>query len=145
VARNYGAGGHGLSEVNAESRTAQCNRCGPVRIHRHGISSWRCATHSREYTAAWRKLNPKTTRRHSAWSHYKTQYGLSPEEYGSLFIDQNYECGICGASLLDRKAVIDHDHVTGRVRGLLCSPCNGAEGWFVNHYDKVLAWQERGR
>lgn len=51
--------------------------------------------------------------------------GISPAEYAELFLKQGGKCAIC---LTDdpgkRDFCLDHDHVTGRVRGILCTPCN---------------------
>jgi hypothetical protein len=45
--------------------------------------------------------------------------------YTELYDLQGGRCGICGT---DESLVIDHDHRTGFVRGLLCRGCNNAEG-----------------
>jgi len=60
------------------------------------------------------------------------RYGISLEEYGHLFNNQGGRCKICGRLHTEfaRGLVIDHDHVTGQVRGLLCDPCNRALGYF---------------
>lgn len=50
------------------------------------------------------------------------KYGLKQEDYDRMTIRQGGACAICGddgSSLL-----IDHDHLTGEVRGLLCMDCN---------------------
>lgn len=56
------------------------------------------------------------------------KYGLSREGYRALFAQQEGRCAICG----DRPEVlnVDHCHSTGRVRGLLCTPCNLGIGYF---------------
>lgn len=58
------------------------------------------------------------------------RYGLTEEAYQKLIADQDDCCGICGRRRDPKgKALhIDHDHETGKVRGLLCSPCNGFLG-----------------
>jgi hypothetical protein len=48
-----------------------------------------------------------------------TTYETLVERYGEL-------CGICGAGRGTRRLHRDHDHKTGRVRGLLCFRCNAA-------------------
>lgn len=37
-------------------------------------------------------------------------------------------CAICGRQMASRDKVLDHDHVTGLIRGFLCRPCNTTEG-----------------
>lgn len=51
------------------------------------------------------------------------RYDLSASEYSALLLRNDGVCGIC----LKRKVnVIDHDHVTGKVRGAICNGCNVA-------------------
>jgi len=58
--------------------------------------------------------------------HRVKRYGIKPEEYEELLDEQQFKCACCGSSDPKRKAgfVIDHDHDTGAVRGLLCHNCN---------------------
>lgn len=60
------------------------------------------------------------------------RYGITIEEYGQLFYTQEGNCKICKRSHKEfaRGLVIDHNHMTGKVRGLLCDPCNRALGYF---------------
>lgn len=58
------------------------------------------------------------------------KYGLTVEDYELLLEAQDHRCAGCGKRFsIARPAHIDHDHVTGRVRGLLCSPCNVLIGY----------------
>ncbi len=57
----------------------------------------------------------------------KRKYGLSPERYNLMFMQQQGKCLICQES--GRKLVVDHDHKTGSVRGLLCGHCNSMLGF----------------
>ena len=60
------------------------------------------------------------------------QYGLTLDSYHALAEKQNFLCAVCGESPKPRKKksaefddfVIDHDHTTGELRGLLCNTCN---------------------
>lgn len=45
---------------------------------------------------------------------------------------QGGECAICHSTLTLAKSCMDHDHVTGQVRGILCRTCNGLEGKIKN-------------
>ncbi|HDR9290545.1 TPA: hypothetical protein QDB46_005754 [Burkholderia multivorans] len=51
-----------------------------------------------------------------------TRYGMTPSQYDDLLKNQNGLCALCGG--LMERPVIDHCHQTGRVRGILCHPCN---------------------
>jgi hypothetical protein len=52
-------------------------------------------------------------------------YGLAPGDYDRLYEAQGGTCAICRrARGIARKLAVDHDHRSGRVRGLLCSTCN---------------------
>ena len=73
----------------------------------------------------------------SGWAALKSKYGLSKEQYLALLEAQNFRCKICGATggHTMRKTgkstapQVDHCHRTGRVRGLLCGPCNRILGF----------------
>lgn len=63
-------------------------------------------------------------------------YGLKPGEYKALLEQQYKRCAICHKS---GKLVVDHDHKTGKVRGLLHSDCNTALGLFKDNPRTVRA------
>jgi len=48
---------------------------------------------------------------------------MTPEQYDALLLSQGGVCPICGKPL-PFPADVDHDHMTGRARGLLCHRCN---------------------
>jgi hypothetical protein len=57
----------------------------------------------------------------------KRFYNISLDEYNKLLLEQNSLCAICSTNNPGRENKrfnIDHDHKTGRVRGLLCYNCN---------------------
>jgi len=63
----------------------------------------------------------------------KVRYGISLEEYEEMFNNQNGKCLGCVRKIFievnsDTPAVVDHNHSTGSVRGLLCDSCNRALG-----------------
>ncbi len=57
-------------------------------------------------------------------------YGLTLEKYNTLFESQNLRCAICKSdnSGTEREWHIDHDHVSGKTRSILCHHCNLALG-----------------
>lgn len=62
----------------------------------------------------------------------KNSYNLTLDQYNKMLEMQNKSCAICRrhSSEFKRTLSVDHDHETGEVRGLLCSPCNTAIGLF---------------
>lgn len=56
-------------------------------------------------------------------------YGLTLEEFDQMSENQNNVCAICGKPNYDnRRLCVDHNHITNKIRGLLCSKCNRALG-----------------
>ena len=58
---------------------------------------------------------------------YATMYGITLSDYDKLFEEQGGTCALCYLPQHDprkNRLCVDHDHVTGEVRGLLCSNCN---------------------
>ena len=68
--------------------------------------------------------------------YYVKKYGVTIEEYKQMEKDQNYCCKICGGKNYKRLG-IDHDHITGQVRGLLCDSCNPALGGFKDNIESL--------
>ena len=66
------------------------------------------------------------------------KYGLSLEEFQLLSKLQNDSCPGCLRCLTAVKVCVDHDHVTGKVRGLLCNECNLALGWARDNLETLL-------
>jgi len=62
----------------------------------------------------------------------KRRFGMTIADYNSILNAQDGKCAICGklASSAKRRFALDHDHSTGKVRGLLCFRCNYGIGWF---------------
>jgi hypothetical protein len=56
----------------------------------------------------------------------QSKYGITPEDYKRMLVEQDNKCAICNRSQEEfkKKFSVDHNHETGAVRGLLCIPCN---------------------
>ena len=65
-------------------------------------------------------------KKHKITTEQLHKYGISWEDYYSILDAQDRNCAICSASggRIGEQLVIDHDHATGKVRGLLCHACN---------------------
>jgi len=84
----------------------------------------------------------------------KRKYGLSEKQYAAMLSAQNGVCFLCGKpeTARTKKGVlrslhVDHDHETGKVRGLLCLKCNHALGYLEYYGLKWVydAWDYRTR
>ena len=60
-------------------------------------------------------------------------YNVSPEDYVKLVERANGHCQLCDRYLAETKTCLDHDHKTGKVRGLLCHRCNIHLDWFETY------------
>jgi len=70
------------------------------------------------------------------------KYGLSPEAYADLVEQTGPACPLCNEEFRGRglhKRCVDHDHLTGKVRGLICSACNTAIGYFGDDPQRIEA------
>lgn len=76
--------------------------------------------------------SPEERRLRTRRNHYIYHFGIDADDFNQLWVSQDGKCALCGSpeSELDRwnprthLLVVDHDHVSGRVRGLLCGTCN---------------------
>ncbi len=76
----------------------------------------------KEYDQTRHKKNPKLRRQ----TELRRKYGMTVEEFDALLGAQENQCACCRELLV--QPAVDHCHKTGRVRGLLCGPCNRALG-----------------
>jgi hypothetical protein len=82
------------------------------------------------HSMQWQKDHPERARAAQRRHHLKKQYGMTVEEFDRLLVACNGRCTICGNKFLNSKDTnIDHDHATGKFRGILCSCCNRALGY----------------
>lgn len=90
---------------------------------------------NKEEIAAKRKLNNS---KHGVYrrENLKKHFNITPEEYDNIFNSQNGLCAICSKKCTTGKMLaVDHDHDTGKVRGLLCSRCNMGIGLLRDSID----------
>ena len=100
-----------------------------------GIQS-HCKSCKNAYHRAYRAAHPKATRS----VNWKSQ-GIDPNAAWTMLEDAS-GCELCGSQ---DHLVIDHCHKTGRLRGVLCSPCNrslGKLGDNVEGIQKALTYLE---
>ncbi len=83
-----------------------CKRCNYLRL-KDKLGS----EHYRQYRKEWELQH---------------RYGMTSDEYSQRIAEQDGCCFICRSP--SGKLVVDHNHITGQVRGLLCVSCNGLLG-----------------
>lgn len=76
------------------------------------------------------KRNPDSFKTNNKRHVLKRKYSLSLEEFERLYLLQNGRCAICDQEEVGKLLSVDHDHETGKVRGLLCCNCNRGLGIF---------------
>jgi hypothetical protein len=89
----------------------------------------------REWVQKWRVDNPERTREIDGKATLKKRHGITLEDYARMLKEQGGCCEICGRPSTDykRSLHVDHDHSTGKVRGLLCVKCNSGIGYFCDN------------
>jgi len=110
-----------LSEFYKSSRSA------------NGIQG-HCKSCTKDVAKEWRAKNRTVNRRYGLNWRLKYKFNMSLDEYNNLLESQGHKCAICGQpEMTSRNGIpkmmcIDHDHDTGKVRGLLCNNCNRGIG-----------------
>lgn len=103
----------------------------------------------REYRQAWREKNRDITnekaratheqsKEKERASHLRRKFGLSIDDYRELLFLNNGRCHICNKKQSGKNLPVDHCHTTGRVRGLLCTPCNTALGLLGDDHKRLM-------
>lgn len=70
----------------------------------------------------------------------KSRFGFTEADYMMLFEGQNGRCAICNSTGGVRRLAIDHDHVTGTIRGLLCGSCNTKLGFYEKFKQNIITY-----
>ena len=116
-----------LVPTDLKTMTCKCPSCDRA-VWKDGY----CKTHEPSQQRERRAANPERFKGYSL----RRDYGISLGEYEDMLAAQNGMCAICSAAdgsersnnNGSKRLSVDHDHVTGQVRGLLCAQCNQALG-----------------
>jgi hypothetical protein len=118
----------------------KCPKCSEVKEHslfyRNSSAKDNCSPYckvcSNFRTTSYAKENKDKIQPKLVGYALKRRYGISVNDYEELLKLQDFKCKICGTDKCKsgRNFAVDHDHITGRVRGLLCSACNQGLGNF---------------
>ena len=123
------------TRVNRFGRSNYCSACQTDR-KREKRKDPKYAARERARSKKWRETNPKRAARSIRCATLRKKYGISADEYDQLLAEQGGVCKICGADNPQIKVpgkrtknlYVDHDHKSGKIRGLLCQPCNTVLG-----------------
>lgn len=126
----------------SKQRNRKCKQCGKQyelgnesSLHKYCSISCRQKWHYNKWKSSGASRDKEKT--HKYW--IKHTYKISYEEYEKLVIKYNGKCGICNKpDVAGFRLAVDHNHTTGKVRGLLCSKCNRAIGLFDDNVKTIL-------
>jgi hypothetical protein len=138
-----------MSASHVGKRLSEAHRLALGRAHRGIVHTPECRKRISE-TMTGRKYSPErrtaSGKGHTQYPgitqrdrNLRKNYGITELQYVKLLYKQHGVCAICGKE--ERRVVrgtlswltVDHNHVTGKVRGLLCSQCN----WCLGAYEAV--------
>lgn len=102
-----------------------------------------CKSCSRARVDEHNEANPGAAGLRARKSHLKNLYGMTQAEYATILTKQGGGCAICGSPTARRTGnlnfIVDHEHATGVVRGLLCHPCNSGVGLLQDSPDTLAS------
>lgn len=147
-----------ITLLNLNSNTKKCGTCNNVmplasfynsKLSKDGKGN-RCKHCDSLARIAWSTKNPIKQKESTRRRNLIFKYGITLEEYDTLLMKQNNKCACCETSSNpERNFSVDHCHITGEVRGLLCSECNRGIGMLGDTaesvkkaYDYLLSWAE---
>lgn len=101
--------------------------CSSGLCRRRTVAGFRVCSPCRK--AALANYYKKNTDEFNARRWLRSLYGMTLEQYNGMLEDQGGVCKICGNTCVSRRRLsVDHCHVTGKIRGLLCMKCNRGIG-----------------
>lgn len=112
-------------KVKAYQKTSRLRRREEIRAYQ------------RQYKKRERLQHPGRHKQNNRKSHLKVTFGITLVEYDRLLETQGYACALCQAKPI-KNLCIDHSHSTGKIRGLLCGPCNRILGIIEKHQRSYL-------
>lgn len=89
------------------------------------------------YQRDWKNQHKDRRSRIATYGHARRKYGVTAQAYADMLVAQNGRCAICGDYAVELD--IDHCHVGGVVRELLCNPCNRGLAAFREDPERISA------
>lgn len=85
-----------------------------------------------------RQVSKERRRKLDYAAHLRKEFNLTPQDVEAMRTTQENRCRIC-SKIFDKTPHVDHDHETGKVRELLCGPCNSVIGLVKEDTNILLA------
>lgn len=110
-----------VNKINKDGRGSHCLKCRRSERKQWGADKKDALSKKRR---EWYVGNKKHAIDYSK-RYNLTRYGISTEQYAEMLVRQDGLCKICGQPRTEKFALsVDHDHASGKIRGLLCGNCN---------------------
>ena len=146
-----------MTIVNAHQAAAQCSdkQCQKCKIvhpveaftkntrRKDNLATW-CKQCRAEYAKLYRASHKEKIKNKQRDIRYKESYGISLQDYNHILEKQGNKCACCGTTQPSKSPgkwtnfCVDHCHLTGEVRGLLCNSCNIGIGKLGDNLSGVL-------
>ena len=84
------------------------------------------------------KQEARESKERAADLRLRREFGITLAEYNTILRHQGGKCAICKERPTKRRLAVDHNHISGEVRGLLCMRCNRALGKFQDSTQLVV-------
>ena len=114
----------------------KCSKCGVEKDlnefykstgkHKFGVMAWCKVCYCEESKITHTKAGRNR--------YYLKTYNITEAEFNRMKHEQNGMCQICGEAT---NLVVDHNHKSGKVRGLLCNSCNAGIGMFFENFTNL--------
>ena len=116
-----------------------CRQCKNERAREYAQKHWK---ENKQRLKAWCAANPTQVKTSAKKRKLKMKYGLTPEGVQEMLAEQDGKCAACGSTSPGGRHnvwIIDHNHLTNQVRGLLCNGCNVAIGMLKEDENRIFA------
>jgi len=103
----------------------------------------RAQINERKRSPEYRAVAREQSRRYHFAHSIHARFGITAQEYEAMLESQKGVCALCGQEEKEhdhrfkfkRRLAVDHNHSTGKIRGLLCARCNKGIGHFLDNPD----------
>jgi hypothetical protein len=135
-----------LNKGHKDGHTSQCGKCLTEGARKYNLAHpEKKRERDKKYRAEhleekreYGRVYAATHRKEDSERHLMAVYGMKSTDYEALLAAQGGRCAVCGTEFpggRHRRLVVDHDHFTRGIRGLLCHNCNVGIGYLQDSPD----------